>query len=135
MDNPLDRLGLSPLATVEEITAALRERAEDASDEERKMLRATWEELTLHPRSRVRAAVLTFPPRTNAGDPRAPAFSAELRVVPPSADAHPHGVAPVDLMPRPAVARALGENGRVPPLPPALPPLEDDPILGRSSGS
>jgi hypothetical protein len=132
VDNPLDKLGLSPLATVDEITAALRERAEDASEEERKVLRATWEELTLHPRSRVRAAVLTFPPRKSSGEARAPGLSPALRPAPAAGDDHSRGVAPVDLLPRPAVARALGANGRIPPAPAALPPLDDDPLISRA---
>ena len=139
MDNPLDRLGLSPLATVDEITQALRERAEDASDDERKMLRETWEELTLHPRSRVRAAVLTFPPRdvvregTHSSDPRPPELSPALRPVPPRTGDPMEVVARADLLPRPSIARALhGPSGRIAPAPPALPPLDDDPVIARA---
>ena len=133
MENPFDRLGLSPFATVDEITAALRERAEDASDEEKKILREMWEELTMHPRSRVRAAILTFPPRLARESRRPPRLSAELRPRPPSPSADPlGGVAAVDLLPRPSIASALVGAGKPPAPPPALPPLEDDPIIARA---
>ncbi len=131
MDNPFDRLGLSPLATVDEITNALRERAEDASDEERRMLRESWEELTMHPRARVRAALLTFVPRADAKEPRPAPLSASLKPSPPPDDPLA-GISAVDLLPRPSIGAALvsGTRGAAPPS--ALPPLEDDPIVQRA---
>lgn len=61
--NPFDEFDISPGASLEEITAAFRERAEDASEEEKRRLRAAWEALTLHPRGRLVSALLTFPER------------------------------------------------------------------------
>jgi hypothetical protein len=114
--NPFDELGLSPTASVDEITAELRERAEDASEEERKALRRAWEELTMHPRSRLVLALTTFP---DAGDrpPRPP----PLRAAPSAAR-----VAPtlLDLAPRPSVEAALSSRRGEPRA--ALPPIHED---------
>lgn len=125
MDNPLDRFGLSPFATVEEITSAMRERAEEAPEEERAALRDAWEELTTHPRKRLRAALFTAPPELgplNAppSPVRPPALSPELvkAQAPVDPGAPLAGVALVDLVPRPLVAaafaltRATGRDGR-----------------------
>jgi len=125
--NPLDRLGLSPLATVDEITAALHEKAEDASDEERRVLRETWEELTLHPRSRLRAALSTFPPRPELSA-RPAELSRELKPVKHEEDPGGLGVAPLDILPRPSICAAI--SGRIPPPPAVLPAIEDDPLVG-----
>jgi hypothetical protein len=51
---------LDPLASPEQITERLRERIELAPESERGALREAWEELTLHPRSRVAQAVACF---------------------------------------------------------------------------
>jgi hypothetical protein len=128
MDNPIDRLGLSPLATVDEITAALRERAEDASEEERKRLRETWEELTLHPRTRLRAALSTFPPRPEV-ERRAADLSPALRPVRATSGADAPSFAPIDVLPRPSVAAAL--TGKLGPPPPSLAPLESDILVSK----
>jgi hypothetical protein len=69
MTNPFETLELEPLATVSEITARVRELAEDADEPRQKLLRALWEELTLHPRARITAAVATFVPE--GGEPAA----------------------------------------------------------------
>ncbi len=72
MSNPFETLGLEPLATVSEITARVRELAEDADEPRQKMLRALWEELTLHPRARIAAAVATFVPEGTEPPPCSP---------------------------------------------------------------
>jgi hypothetical protein len=114
MDNPLDRFGLSPFASVEEITSAMRERAEEAPEEERAALREAWEELTMHPRARLRAALFTSPPRSASAPPtRPPPLSPELVSAPPARGLVPErdallaGVALIDLLPRPLVTPAL----------------------------
>ena len=56
-DNPFERYGLDPREGVVAITQRLKELAEDATDDaERERIRAAWEELTLHPARRLRAA-------------------------------------------------------------------------------
>lgn len=84
-DNPYERYGLNPLASVAELTEALREKIEDADEEERKALRAAWDELARHPERRLLAALTTFidpdPPRP-VPPPRAPAL--EVRSAAPS---------------------------------------------------
>lgn len=65
---------LDPLASPEEITERLRERIELAPERERGALREAWEELTLHPRSRVAQAVACFvelEPAPRPPEPRA----------------------------------------------------------------
>ncbi|MFO0615045.1 MAG: hypothetical protein U0414_20815 [Polyangiaceae bacterium] len=130
MDNPLDRFGLSPFATVEEITSVMRERAEEAPEPERAELREAWEELTMHPRARLRAALFTSPPRSSGARPqRPPPLSPELASAPaPEGGAgFLEGVALVDLLPRPLVApafaRAKSDAPRV------LPRFAEDPIV------
>ncbi len=70
MDDPtatrFDALDLDPWSTPEEITEALRERAEAADPEERLRLQAAWRELTLHPGPRLDAALLSHPRRRAA---------------------------------------------------------------------
>jgi hypothetical protein len=62
-DNPFERYDLDALRDdVPAITSRLRELIEDAPDEaERERLRAAWEELTLHPERRFRAALQAHP--------------------------------------------------------------------------
>lgn len=133
MENPLDRFGLSPFASVEEITTALRERAEEAPEEERAALREAWEELTMHPRARLRAAIFTSPPANldGARERRPPPLSPELVKAPEKAASDPDaplsGVAWIDLVPRPLVAVAI-ETGRPKDVPRVLPRLAEDPL-------
>lgn len=62
MDNPFERYDLDPLEGVAAITARLKELAADAKTEaERDEIRAAWEELTLHPARRLRAALFAHP--------------------------------------------------------------------------
>ena len=117
MTNPFDALGLSPLSSVDEITAELREQAEDAGEEQRTALRAAWEDLTLHPRSRLKLALTTFPASAER-DPRAPGVRAASDPLAP--------LSPTlfDLLPRPSVEGALASSH--PQAPSALPPIGDD---------
>ena len=115
--NPFERFGLDPRDGPQAITDRPRELAEDAATtEEREAIRAAWEELTLHPARRLRAA-FTAAPETRPAIGRPPPR-------PPSADG---GVTLFDLAPRPSVAEALRRSGADPP----LPSLADDPALAR----
>ena len=61
-DNPFERYGLDPMDGLPTITRRLKELAEDATDDaERDRIRRAWEELTLHPRARLRAALFAHP--------------------------------------------------------------------------
>lgn len=60
--NPFERFDIDPRSGPSQITARFRELMEHArTEEEKAVLRAAWEELTLHPRDRLRAALSTFP--------------------------------------------------------------------------
>lgn len=75
--NPFDRYELSPTADLADLTDALRERAEEATPEERAAIRAAWESLTMHPVRRLELA-LTAVPETRAplaGPPPRPALA------------------------------------------------------------
>ena len=62
MENPFERYDLDPHDGIVAITQRLKELAEDATDEkERERIRAAWEELTLHPARRLRAALFAHP--------------------------------------------------------------------------
>lgn len=82
VDNPFERYDIDPREGIAAITARLRELVEDASDEaERERVRSVWEELTLHPARRLKAALFAHPetrrplglppqlPRPRAGKP------------------------------------------------------------------
>ena len=122
-DNPYERYDLDPTKGPSALTERMRELIEEATDEEsRRALRAAWEELTLHPERRFRAAVGAHPDShgpLGAPPPRTPA-----RPAPPVEELSLH-----DLTLRPSVSEALG-------LPPgagtSLPelPFDRDPILG-----
>ena len=61
-DNPFERYDLDPREGILAITQRLKELAEDAKDDaERERIRAAWEELTLHPVRRLRAALEAHP--------------------------------------------------------------------------
>lgn len=114
--NPFERYDLDPRDGIAAITRRLKELAEDAKDDaERERIRAAWEELTLHPRRRLRAALFAHPEtRPPLGSPpslpRARGARIELGLR--------------DLAARPSVAAAAGEA----PPEPAL-RLEDDPLV------
>lgn len=119
MDNPFERYDLDPREGIAAITARLKELAEDARDEaERARIRAAWEELTLHPARRLRAALFAHPEtRGPLGTPpplprRRPASAAALELR--------------DLAARPSVLEALGAAA---PADDDVPSLEDDPVL------
>lgn len=117
--NPFERFGLDPLEGPRALTERLRELAEDATSEaERDLIRAAWDELTMHPARRLRAALAaapeTRPPLGSA--PRAPA-SAEAKL----------DIA--DLLPLPSVSAALPASRGEAPVP--LPSLAEDPVLAR----
>lgn len=132
--NLFERYDIDPRQGTRAITERMRELAEEAdTEEERAELRATWEELTVHPARRLRAAFGAHP------ESRPP-----IGAPPPTGGA---GAGPVDpdltlseLAVRPSIARALGGGAAV--LGPrregargfaAGPPdnLDDDPILKR----
>lgn len=132
--NLFERFDIDPRQGPRAITEKLRELAEDTEDEaEKSELRATWEELTVHPARRLRAAFGAHP------ESRPP-----IGVPPTTAG---KGAGPVDpdltlseLAVRPSVARALGGGAAV--IGPrgargvaaaAAPPdnLDEDPILKR----
>ncbi|MDI1480832.1 hypothetical protein [Polyangium sp. y55x31] len=130
--NPFDRFDLDPREGPRAITERLRELAEDAGEAERASIRAAWEELTLHPLRRLRAAIGARP-RHPALDRTGPEHA------PPKARkasaAEPVGLG--DLAPRPSVALALAsflsrgaERG-----PRTVLSLDEDPVLAAGAPS
>lgn len=125
MNNPFERYGLDPREGVEAITRRLKELAEDAkSDTERAEIRAAWEELTLHPARRLRAALFAHPetrPPLAGPPPRT-----RVRVV-----ATELGLR--DIAPRPSVERALSlseqERARAEDQTSSAPSFVDDPLV------
>ena len=116
-DNPFERYDLDPRDGIAAITQRLKELAEDAKDDaERERIRSAWEELTLHPRRRLRAALFAHPETreplgTPPSLPRARGGRTELVLR--------------ELAARPSMLDAVGgtvEDG-------APPALDDDPIL------
>lgn len=124
MDNPFEAFDLDPRVGIDAITQRLKELIEDAAtDAERERIRAAWEELTLHPARRLRAALGAHPEtRPPLGAP--PSLPRQRA---PSTDAEPAPIALGDLAARPSVIATLGEAGRsMPSLPLGL---DDDPVL------
>jgi len=101
-ENPFERFDLDPKEGPRAITERLRELAEDAGEAERAVIRAAWEELTLHPLRRLRAAIGARP-RHPALDRSGPEHAPPKMRKSPAAE--PVGLA--DLAPRPSVALAL----------------------------
>jgi hypothetical protein len=61
-ENAFERYDLDPREGIVAITQRLKELAEDAKDDaERDRIRAAWDELTLHPARRLRAALDAHP--------------------------------------------------------------------------
>jgi hypothetical protein len=121
-DNPFERYDLDPREGIAAITQRLKELAEDAKDDaERERIRAAWEELTLHPQRRLRAALLAHPEtRRPLGSPpplpRVTVRAAELGLR--------------DLAARPSVSSSLPAKAGAPTADEdAAPGLDDDPIL------
>jgi len=131
-ENPFERFDLDPREGPRAITERLRELAEDAGEAERATIRAAWEELTLHPLRRLRAAIGARP-RHPALDRSGPEHAPpKLRK---AAAEEPVGLA--DLAPRPSVVQALAsflsrgaERG-----PKAVLSLDEDPVLAAGAPS
>jgi hypothetical protein len=117
--NPYERWDIDPLGGPAAITERMRELVEDAPDEAaRKAIRAAWEELTLHPARRLRAALAAHPDSHGPPGARPPR---------PSRSAPPDGGTSLSaLLPRPSVLDALraADEATLPDL-----PFERDPIL------
>lgn len=124
MSNPFERYDLDPREGIVAITQRLKELAEEAKDDaERARIREAWEELTLHPARRFRAALFAHPetrgplgtppspPRRRAAQGAVAAVGLELR----------------DLAARPSVLVAVG--GPEASDEDEVPSLEDDPVL------
>jgi len=125
-DNPFERYGLDPREGVVAITQRLKELAEDATDDaERERIRAAWEELTLHPARRLRAALNAHPEtRAPLG---APPTLPRVRVSPTELELR-------DLAARPSAVAALpAEIAQAVPAGDAAavdaPPLDDDALF------
>lgn len=122
MDNPFERYDLDPRQGIAAITQRLKELAEDATDDaEREHIRAAWEELTLHPARRLRAALFAHPETRGAlGMP--PSFPRRRAPAAPSLD-----LGLRDLAARPSLLVSLGVDAVKDE--DAVPSLEDDPVL------
>ena len=118
--NPFERYDIDPMKGAAAITERMRELAEAAPDEPtRKAIRAAWEELTMHPARRLRAALGAHPDSHGAAGappppppvPRPPSLELSLS----------------DLALRPSVVDTIGGD-----VGEALPdvPVERDPLLG-----
>jgi hypothetical protein len=131
--NPFDRYDIDPELGVRGITERFRELTLDASESERVVLRAAWEELTMHPARRLAAAMRALP------ETRVP-LGAEPAEVRARADVRARGdrarvdlpLALEDLALWPSIAHALGDKSDAPRDSSAQAmTLEDDPILVR----
>ncbi len=103
-ENPFDRYDLDPLSDAGELTERFRDLAADAEGTEADAIRAAWEDLTLHVRRRVVAALTTFvdeEPRAMISPPPLPARAAAFTA--PRGPALPRLVDP----PRGAAATSL----------------------------
>jgi hypothetical protein len=127
-DNPFERYEIDPREGPRAITERMRMLLEDATtEEERTRLRAVWEELTMHPTRRLRAALRAHP------ETREPLGTAPSPLAIPGAKtAAPKGtldLALSELAMRPSVLAALTDARQAETL---LPSLEEDPILRRA---
>jgi hypothetical protein len=128
--NPFERFGIDPKEGPRAITERLRELAEDATEENRAAIRAAWEELTLHPLRRLRAAIGAHPLHPDAS--RTSPDYAPLKKRKVSTE---QPLALTDFAPRPSVAHPLraffaSTDQRVRTSTPQ--PLDDDPVLALS---
>ena len=64
--NPFELYDIDPTKGPEAITERLRELTDATDPEEREVLRAVWERLTMHPRRRLRIALAAFPENVSA---------------------------------------------------------------------
>ena len=126
-ENAFERYGLDPREGVVAITQRLKELAEDAkTDAERDQIRAAWEELTLHPARRLRAALNAHPEtRAPLGSPpalprlRMSTTELELRDL----AARPSALAALPVSIAPAELRSASSGDVL------APSLDDDPHL------
>jgi hypothetical protein len=124
VSNPFERYDLDPREGIAAITQRLKELAEEAADEgERERLREAWEELTLHPARRLRAALFAHP-ETRADIGTAPQLP-RRRGRPDDAASLPFVLR--DLAARPSLLVALGRAASAEE--DEVPSLEDDPLL------
>lgn len=122
VENPFERYDLDPNDGVEAITERMRELVLEADDDEaRERIRAVWEELTMHPARRFRAALLAHPEtRAPLGTPPLPT---RQRAVDTSVELH-------DLLARPSVLETLRAHVKEPVLFEAASVFED-PLMRR----
>lgn len=128
-ENPFERFDLDPKEGAAGITERLRELAEEAGEEERAAIRQAWEELTLHPLRRLRAALFAFPPHPEA-------WQTTPRHAPSSLSRNPsrEPLTFAEVSPRPSVKEALARALVVPPNERAQASsnhqtLDEDPVL------
>ena len=120
-ENPFEVFELDPRLGPEAITERFRELADDATPEARARIREAWQELTLHPMRRLRAALGAHPEtRVPIGVPPAMPRLREAA----------QAVTLAELLILPSVEAVLGEGD--PELPPV--PLGGDPILKGAAG-
>jgi hypothetical protein len=128
-ENPFEGYDLDPRDGIAAITQRLKELAEDARDDvERERIREAWEELTLHPARRLRAALFAHPEtRAPLGTP--PSFP-RRRPAPSEVADTGLGLTLRDLAARPSLALALRVSVAIqdPPEDEVV-SLEDDPVL------
>ncbi len=128
--NPFERFGIDPKEGPRAITERLRELAEDANEADRAAIRAAWEELTLHPLRRLRAAIGAHPLHPEASR-TSPEFAPLRKRKAPTEQ--PFAVS--DFAPRPSVAHALRaffSSAASRTIQSTPQPLDDDPVLALS---
>jgi hypothetical protein len=118
--NPYERWDIDPAGGPAAITERMRELIELEDDPDQKTaIRKAWEELTLHPARRFRAAIGAHPDHRGAlGRRPAPPRPS----IPPSVE-----LTLSDVVMRPSILAALG--ARAPELPEL--PLDNDPVMAR----
>jgi 8-oxo-dGTP pyrophosphatase MutT (NUDIX family) len=125
--NPFERFGIDPKEGPRAITERLRELAQDANEEDRAAIREAWEELTLHPLRRLRAAVGAHPRHPDAA--RTSPDYAPLRGRKTSTQ---EPLTFADFAPRPSITHALAaflSNAEKRTRRSTPQPLDDDPVL------
>jgi hypothetical protein len=128
MDNPFEQYDLDPREGIAAITRRLKELAEDAKDDaERERIREAWEELTLHPARRLRAALFA-PPDTRGSVGSPPPLPLQRRRGSATEGAE---LGLRELALRPSLVAALGPAAlEAPTETERVPLLEEDAVLG-----
>jgi hypothetical protein len=122
VDNPFEVYDLDPREGIAAITQRLRELAEEAKDDaERQRIREAWEELTLHPVRRLRAALFAHP------ETRPPRGAPPPKLRPRAAAAIELGLRDIALRPS-LLASVVSAQDDVDGAPQPT-SLEDDPVL------